>query len=86
VGCRRRAPAAELVRVVRSADGSLALGEGRPGRGAWLCASSPGCLELARRRRAFERALGGPVTEASLATLEGALLTSETGSAGVVRG
>jgi uncharacterized protein len=46
--------------VVRRPDGSLALGKALPGRGAWLCARSS-CLDLALRRRAFDRALRAPV-------------------------
>ncbi|HUF32820.1 MAG TPA: YlxR family protein [Acidimicrobiales bacterium] len=61
MGCRRVASQGALVRVVRLADGSLALGRHLPGRGAWLCAGSTDCVDLAGRRRAFERALRGPV-------------------------
>jgi len=50
-----------MVRVVRSADGVLSVGVGLPGRGAWLCRDTPGCVDLAIRRKAFERALRGPV-------------------------
>ena len=66
MGCRRTARPEELVRVVRSPDGGLGLGRHQPGRGAWLCAGSHSCLELARRRTAFDRALRGPVPEAAL--------------------
>ncbi len=57
IGCRGRAPRAELLRVVlRGAtvvpDPAAVL----PGRGAWLH-PTPGCVELATRRRAFGRAL-----------------------------
>ncbi|WP_083940243.1 YlxR family protein [Saccharomonospora saliphila] len=57
VGCRRRASAGELVRVVAT-DGRLVVDERRrlPGRGAWLH-PDPGCLSRAERRRAFPRAL-----------------------------
>ena len=40
IGCRRVAPADELVRVARRPDGSLAVGRHEPGRGAWLCAAA----------------------------------------------
>lgn len=69
IGCRRRASPVELVRVVRSFDGTLAVGRTLAGRGAWLCAGSVGCLEQARSRGAFGRALRGPVDEAALDTL-----------------
>jgi len=49
------------VRVVRRADGSLLVGRTLPGRGAWLCRDSAACVETAQKRRAFERALRGPV-------------------------
>ncbi|HEX2158944.1 MAG TPA: YlxR family protein [Actinomycetes bacterium] len=57
VGCRTRALAGELLRVVIS-DGELALDLRRslPGRGAWVHPDL-GCLSKAERRRAFVRAL-----------------------------
>jgi len=46
----------DLVRIRRSPNG-LELGPG-PGRGAWLCGTHPTvCLDEARRRGAFDRAL-----------------------------
>jgi uncharacterized protein len=69
VGCRRKAPADELVRVVRRPDGTLAVGRALPGRGAWLCAGSPGCAERAERRRAFDRALRTTVAPMAVAAL-----------------
>ncbi len=54
-------PADDMVRVVRLGDGSLRAGRSLPGRGAWLCRGSAACVESALRRRAFERALRGPV-------------------------
>jgi predicted RNA-binding protein YlxR (DUF448 family) len=50
-----------MVRVVRLGDGSLATGRALPGRGAWLCRDSVACVDAAQKRRAFERALRGPV-------------------------
>jgi predicted RNA-binding protein YlxR (DUF448 family) len=50
-------------------DGSLLLGRTLAGRGAWLCAGSHDCLELAVKRRAFERALRAAVGDAALTTL-----------------
>ena len=50
-------------------DGTLAVGRTLPGRGAWLCAGSLACVEQARSRGAFGRALRGPVDEAALDTL-----------------
>ncbi|MBA2624772.1 MAG: YlxR family protein [Acidimicrobiia bacterium] len=66
IGCRRVADPSALVRVIRRDDGTLVAGRSLPGRGAWLCAGSPGCVELAQRRGAFARALRGPVDPASV--------------------
>jgi predicted RNA-binding protein YlxR (DUF448 family) len=38
-------------------DGTLVVGHGLGGRGAWLCAASTSCMDLAARRKAFARAL-----------------------------
>jgi predicted RNA-binding protein YlxR (DUF448 family) len=60
VGCRRRAPAAELLRVV-ARDGAVVPDPARrlPGRGAHLHPVLA-CLDLAERRKAFPRALRVP--------------------------
>ena len=59
VACRQEAGKAELIRVVRRPDGSVALdATGRTaGRGAYLH-SAPACLQQARKRRSLDRALG----------------------------
>jgi predicted RNA-binding protein YlxR (DUF448 family) len=69
IGCRRKAPAAELVRIARLDDGSLAVGRHLPGRGAWLCPASPACVVKAANRRAFGRALRGEVGPAQIEPL-----------------
>ncbi|TML31992.1 MAG: YlxR family protein [Actinobacteria bacterium] len=67
VGCRKRAQASELLRVVAVPHGVDQSGDElisvepdparrRPGRGAHLH-PDPACLALAERRRAFGRAL-----------------------------
>ena len=61
IGCRTRAPADHLVRVVLVDGGSLVVSRTLSGRGAWLCRDSSGCVDLAVRRRAFSRALRGEV-------------------------
>jgi uncharacterized protein len=61
VGCRRRADPGDLVRVVAAAEGSAAVGRSLAGRGAWLCAGSPECLDRALRRGALGRALRAPI-------------------------
>ena len=49
------------MRVVRTAGGGLSVGRSLPGRGAWLCAGRPECVDLAGRRKAFAKALRAPV-------------------------
>ncbi|MFC4602957.1 YlxR family protein [Rhodococcus kronopolitis] len=62
VGCRKRALAADLLRIVAREvrpEGWVAVPDPRrrlPGRGAWLH-PDPSCLSLAEKRRAFGRAL-----------------------------
>jgi predicted RNA-binding protein YlxR (DUF448 family) len=60
VGCRQRAAARELLRVV-AVEGALVPDPSRrlPGRGAHVH-PVVGCLDLAERRRAFPRALRVP--------------------------
>ena len=57
-GCNEQKPKKELVRVVRSPQGEIALDRvGKmPGRGAYLCPSAQ-CLAKARKARRLERAL-----------------------------
>ncbi|ELT44464.1 YlxR family protein [Arthrobacter nitrophenolicus] len=62
IGCRKKGPRSELLRLVAEGSGSTAVlvDERRrmAGRGAWLHPSEP-CLALAVKRRAFGRALRG---------------------------
>ena len=57
-GCNEQKPKKELVRVVRSPHGEIALDRvGKmPGRGAYLCPSAQ-CLAKARKAKRLERAL-----------------------------
>ena len=59
VGCREMKPKRELLRVVRSPEGEIALDfRGRnPGRGAYVCPDAA-CLARAKKSRALERAFG----------------------------
>ena len=57
VGCRAVRAQGELVRIVKVAEGSLEVSRTLPGRGAWLCAGSLPCFDLAVRRNALPRAL-----------------------------
>src|SRR5207237_8718646 len=61
IGCRRVRTQGELVRYVRTPEGTLAEGRTLGGRGAWLCRESAACVEAAVRHRAFGRALRGDI-------------------------
>jgi predicted RNA-binding protein YlxR (DUF448 family) len=61
VGCRRKRPQAELVRLVVEGGRVMPARPGSPGRSAYLCPDSR-CLEAAEKRRAFARAFRMPVT------------------------
>ena len=58
MGCRERKPKKELIRVVRSPDGTVSLDfKGKaPGRGAYLCPKSE-CLKKAVRSKSLDRNL-----------------------------
>ena len=61
-GCNEQKPKKELVRVVRSPQGEIALDRvGKmPGRGAYLCPSAQ-CLARARKAKRLERALDAQI-------------------------
>jgi predicted RNA-binding protein YlxR (DUF448 family) len=80
IGCRRKASPAGLVRVARSASGSLAVGRGEPGRGAWLCAGSEACFDAAVQRKAIGRALRCELPGHELAWLRERLLSGGASS------
>lgn len=65
VGCREMKPKRELLRVVKSPEGAIALDSvGKmPGRGAYVCKSSA-CLKKAVKTRQLERALEHPIDAA----------------------
>lgn len=52
VGCRRVWPKTELTRMVRSANGSVAVDPHgtTPGRGAYVCRDDAACADRARKR------------------------------------
>lgn len=58
LGCRSVRPKKELIRIVRTPEGSVMvdLTGKRSGRGAYLC-PSPECLEKARKGKTLEKAL-----------------------------
>ena len=64
LGCRTMFPKKELIRVVRSPEGAIAMDfKGKaPGRGAYVCHSAE-CLRKAQKSRALERAFGVPVPD-----------------------
>lgn len=70
VGCRVQKPKNELLRVVRSPEGTVSLdARGKaPGRGAYLCRCAD-CLKRAGKSRALERALGVSLPEEVLERL-----------------
>ncbi|MBW3536393.1 MAG: YlxR family protein [Actinobacteria bacterium] len=78
VGCRRKADVDELFRVVADTSGRLVPGEGKPGRGAWLCRGSAECLRAAGKRNAFARALRTALAPRAVTALEGLLVARET--------
>ena len=58
MGCRERKSKREMIRVVRSTDGTVHLDFGgkAPGRGAYLC-PNPECLKKAMKANSLGRAL-----------------------------
>ena len=63
VGCREMKEKRQLIRVVRSPEGEIALDfKGKmPGRGAYVC-PDPECLKKARKSRALERAFESTIS------------------------
>ena len=59
VGCREMKPKRELIRVVRSPEGEIALDfrGNNPGRGAYICPDAK-CLAKARKKNALGNAFG----------------------------
>jgi uncharacterized protein len=62
VGCRGEAGKAGLIRVVRRAEGGAAVDAtgSASGRGAYVH-NDPACMNLARKRKALDRALQTPI-------------------------
>ena len=58
MGCRERKAKKELIRVVRTTEGTVMLDFGGKlnGRGAYLC-PNPACLKKAQKAKALERSL-----------------------------
>jgi predicted RNA-binding protein YlxR (DUF448 family) len=69
VGCRKRAPKADLLRIVRSAAGArVDLSGSASGRGAYVH-RDPACADAALRRGAVSSALRSGLTQEELARL-----------------
>ncbi len=64
-GCRESKPKKELVRVVKSPEGEIAvdLTGKKSGRGAYICRNEA-CLAAAKKARSLERALECAIDEA----------------------
>ena len=71
VGCREMKPKAQLLRVVKPAEGEARIDRtGKAsGRGAYIC-PRPECLKKAQKSRALERALDAKIDEAVFSQLE----------------
>ncbi len=79
VTCRTLLDRQQLWRVIRLANGGLALDAGM-GRSAYLCRDHA-CLEEARRRKKLQKALRCQVADSIYAALEQRLQTSPSAGA-----
>ncbi|MGN0172767.1 MAG: RNase P modulator RnpM [Acutalibacteraceae bacterium] len=77
-GCGEMKPKRELVRVVKSKDGDIALDlTGRAnGRGAYVCRSLS-CLQAARRSKRFEKAFSCRIPDEIYDQMEEAMKADE---------
>ena len=80
-GCNEQKPKKELVRVVRSPQGEIALDRvGKmPGRGAYLCPSAQ-CLAKARKAKRLERALDAQIPPEVYERLEQEIEGAQSGN------
>ena len=71
LGCREMKPKRELIRAVRSPEGTVSLdAKGRaPGRGAYICPNAE-CLKKAIKAKALERAFSSRIPEEVYQALE----------------
>ncbi len=74
VGCRVMKNKKELIRVVRTPDGSVDLDPTgkKSGRGAYICAD-PECLHLAVKGKRLQKALQQEISEEVLNLIKGQL-------------
>ncbi len=71
MGCRERKAKRELIRVVRSPEGTVSLDFSgkKNGRGAYIC-PDPECLKKAIRSKSLERSLETPIPQEVYERLE----------------
>ena len=71
MGCRERKEKRQMIRVVRTPEGSVNLDFGGKmnGRGAYIC-PDPECLKKALRYKALDRSLEVTIPEEVIARLE----------------
>ena len=80
MGCRERKAKKELIRVVRTTEGSVMLDFGGKlnGRGAYLC-PDPECLKKAQKAKALERSLETEIPDEVYARLAKEMEASSIG-------
>lgn len=76
IACHQQRPKRELVRVVRTPEGTVEIDPRgkRPGRGAYVCATLE-CWEAALGQRKLERALKCAISDRDAEALRGAVAT-----------
>ncbi|MHB0885033.1 MAG: RNase P modulator RnpM [Bacillota bacterium] len=77
LGCREMKPKKELIRVVRTPEGTvdIDLTGKKAGRGAYIC-PDPACFDQAVKAKSLEKALEQSLSPEILATLRQTLLES----------
>lgn len=78
VGCMQPFEKKELIRIVRTPEGTVVLDFGgkKSGRGAYLCKNAV-CLKKAVKSKRIEKNLGCAIPDEVYERLEGELLTNE---------
>ncbi|WEK56149.1 MAG: YlxR family protein [Candidatus Cohnella colombiensis] len=78
VACQQMMAKKELIRIVRSPAGetTIDLTGKKPGRGAYLC-GKVSCFKLAKKSKAFDRALKAPVDVAIYDRLEAEFIQAQ---------
>lgn len=71
VVCRKMMPKKDLIRVIMAEDGTIIVDETKKanGRGAYVCKSE--CIDELKKRKSFERALGGVTNDELYVKLQG---------------